>query len=93
VSHLTRVHVTPNDAVSGGLLFFKFLLDRPETFAPGVTARSLAFETDLYVDWKINENFAASFVTAFANPQTAARQAFDRTKNFGYGMVFLAYSY
>ena len=45
------------------------------------------------IDWKINENFTASFVTAFANPQTAARQAFDRTKNFGYGMVFLAYSY
>jgi hypothetical protein len=92
-SHLARVHVTPNDAVSGGLLFFKFLLDQPETFAPGVTASSLAFETDLYVDWKINDNFTASVVAAFANPQTAARQAFDRTKNFGYGMVFLAYSY
>ena len=93
LSHLARVHVTPNDAVSGGLLFFKFRLDQPQTFAPGVTASSLAFETDLYVDWKINKNFAASFVAAFANPQTAARQAFDRTKNFGYGMVFLAYSY
>ena len=93
LSHLVRVHVTPNDAVSGGLMFFKFLLDQPETFAPGVTATSLAFETDLYVDWKINRNFTASFVTAFANPQSAARQAFDRTKNFGYGMVFLAYSY
>ena len=93
VSHLARVHVTPNDAVSGGVQFFKFLLDQPETFAPGVTANSLAFETDLYVDWKINEHFVASFVTAFANPQTAARQAFDRTRNFAYGMVFLAYSY
>ena len=93
LSHLARVHVTPNDAVSGGLLFYKFLLDQPETFAPGVTASSLAFETDLYVDWKINGNFVASFVTAFANPQTAARQAFGRTRNFGYGMVFLAYSY
>jgi hypothetical protein len=79
--------------VGGGLLIFKFLLDQPETFAPGVTASSLAFETDLYVDWKINDNFTASVVAAFANPQTAARQAFDRTKNFGYGMVFLAYSY
>ena len=93
LSHMARVHVTPNDAVGGGLIFFKFLLDQPETFAPGVTANSLAFESDLYVDWKINKNFTASFVTAFGNPQTAARQAFDRTKNFGYGMVFLAYSY
>jgi hypothetical protein len=93
VSHLARVHVTPRDAVCGGLLFFKFLLDQPDTFAPGVTANSLAFETDLYIDWKINTNFAASFVAALANPQTAARQAFGRTRNFGYGMVFLAYSY
>jgi len=35
----------------------------------------------------------ASFVGAFANPQAAAQQAFGRTKNFAYGMVFLAYSY
>jgi hypothetical protein len=93
MTHMARVHVTPADSIGGGLIFFKFLLDRPETFAPGVTATGLAFESDLYVDWKINTNFTASFVTAFANPQTAARQAFDRTRNFGYGMVFLAYSY
>jgi hypothetical protein len=93
MTHLARVHVTPRDSISGGLLFFKYLLDQPETFAPGVTANSLAVEGDLYVDWKINGNFTLSVVTAFANPQTAARQAFDRSKNFGYGMVFLAYSF
>jgi len=87
------VHVTPNDAVGGGLLFFKYLLDQPETFAPGVTASSLAFESDLYVDWKVNKNFLLTAVAAFANPQTAARQAFNRTKHLAYGMVFLAYSY
>jgi hypothetical protein len=93
MTHLARVHVTPRDSISGGLLFFKYLIDQPETFAPGVTATSLAFESDLYVDWKINGNFTLSVVAAFANPQTAAREAFDRSRNFGYGMVFLAYSY
>ena len=58
-----------------------------------MTAKDLAFETDAYIDWKINTNFTASFVGAFANPQAAAQQAFGRTKNFAYGMVFLAYSY
>ena len=93
ISHQVRAHVTPSDALSGGLMLFKFALDQPATFARGVTATSLAFEADLYADWKINDNFAASFVLAFADPDEAAEQAFDRYNNFRYGMVFLAYSY
>jgi hypothetical protein len=93
ISHMARLHVAPASSVGAGLLFFKFLLDEPATFAPGVTDRNVAFEADLYVDWEINDNFTASFVTAFANPQTAATQGFGRTKNFAYGMVFIAYSY
>jgi len=92
-SHMARVHVTPSDTLSGGLILYKFRLDQPASFAPGVTDKNVAVEADLYSDWKINSNFTASFVLAFANPQTAAQQAFNRTKNFAYGMVFLAYSY
>jgi hypothetical protein len=92
-SHLLRAHITPVDAVSGGLMLFKFKLDQPASFAPGVTDNNLAFEMDAYADWKINKNFTASFIAALGNPQKAAQEAFDRTKNFAYGMVFLAYSY
>jgi hypothetical protein len=92
-SHQVRAHVSPNDAIGGGLIFYKFGLDQPASFAPGVTAHNLLFEVDAYSDWKINKAFTASFVIAFANPQTAAQQAFNRTQNFAYGMVFLAYSY
>jgi len=92
-SHLVRAHVTPNDVVSGGLLFYKFRLDQPASLAPGVTDRNLAFEMDAYVEWKINGNFTSNVVGAFAHPQAAAQQGFNRTKNFAYGMVFLAYSY
>lgn len=93
ISHVVRAHVAPSDAVSGGLIFYQFLLDRPATYAPGVTDNHLAFEADAYVDWKINKNFTASFTFAFADPQKAVQQASNRTKNFAYGMVFLAYSY
>jgi hypothetical protein len=93
VSNLVRVHVSPTDKVSGGLMFYKFTLDQPASLAPGVTSKDLAFESDAYVDWKVNKNFTASFVGAFANPGAAAEQAFGRTKNFAYGMVFLAYNY
>jgi hypothetical protein len=93
ISHMIRAHVAPNDAVSGGLMLFDFTLDQPTTFAPGVTASDLAFEADVYVDWQINDNFMASFVAAFANPRAAVQQAFDRTKNFAYGMIYIGYSY
>ena len=93
ISHLVRVHLEPAKSVGTGVFFYKFLLDQPATFAPGVTSKALAFETDWYTDWKINKNFTASFVAAYADPQDAVRQASGRTKSFVYGMVFLAYSY
>jgi len=93
ISHQVRAHVAPTDAVGAGLIFYKFLLDQPRTYSPRVTASDLMFEMDFYTDWKINKNFTASFVGAFGDPQTAAEQAFNRTKNFAYGMVFIAYSY
>ena len=93
VSHMVRAHAAPTAAIGTGLLFFTFTLDQPATFAEGVTDKHLAFEVDWYMDWKLNSNFTASFVAAFANPDTAVQQAFDRTKNFTYGLVYLAYSF
>ena len=93
ISHEVRIHVTPNDSLGTGLLFFQFTLDHPATYAPGVTADDLAFEVDWYADWKINKNFTASFVAAYADPGKAVQQAFDRTKNFTYGMVYVGYSF
>jgi hypothetical protein len=92
-SHLLRLHLTPTEALGTGLIGFKFLLDRPSAYAPGVTDRNLAIEIDWYADWKINEHFTANFVAAFANPQGAVQQAINRTDNFKFAMVFLAYSY
>ncbi len=93
ISNLARIHLTPSDKIGGGLMFYKFTLDQPGVLGPEVTSKDLAFEFDAYMDWKINANFTASFVGAFANPGTAADQAFNRTKNFSYGMVYVAYSY
>jgi hypothetical protein len=93
ISHLTSVTLTPTDSIGSGVMFYKFLLDHPASYAPGVTDRNVAFEVDGYTDWKINGNFTASFVAAFADPQKAVQQSSGRTQNFKYGMVFLAYSY
>jgi hypothetical protein len=93
ISHQIRVHATPNDAIGTGLIFYKFNLDQIGGFAPVVTSSSLATELDGYCDWKINSNFLASFVAALAWPGTAVEQAYGRTQNFVYGMIYVAYSY
>ena len=88
-----RLHLAPSEAIGTGLIFYKFLADKPTAFGPGVTSRDLAFEMDWYMDWKVNENFTLSFVGAYANPGKLVEQANERTKNFAYGMIYLAYSY
>jgi hypothetical protein len=93
ISSELRLHVTPSESVSGGLIYFDFTLDHPESFAPGVTSDKVAQELDAYLDWKLNGNFTASFVLAYATPDDAIQQGFGRTKDMSYGMVYLAYAY
>jgi hypothetical protein len=93
ISHQIRLHLTPSESLSGGLIGYVFRLDQPASFAPGVTSKDLATELDAYADWKVNSNFLVSFVAAFAHPQTAAEQGFDRTSDFTYGMIYVGYSY
>ncbi len=93
ISHLVRAHVSPSERIGAGLMFYRFSADVPASYGPGVTDTDLAFETDAYVDWKVNEAFTVSVVLAFANPGRAVQQATGRTKNFAYGMVYVAYAY
>jgi hypothetical protein len=70
-----------------------FRLPRPSTFGSGATSSNVAFEFDSYMDWKIRKHFTLSLIGAFANPEKAAQQAYKRTSNFFYGMVYIAYSF
>jgi hypothetical protein len=92
-SHLIRAHFTPNESISGGLLFFKFNLDHPRALGPDVTAADVATEIDLYTDWTLNDNFTISLVGAYADPGKAVQQYTGRTKNFTYGMVYVGYAF
>jgi hypothetical protein len=92
-SHLVRVHVSPNDDLGGGLMFYKFGFDQPTSVGPDVTATDAAFEIDAYTDWKVNQNFTVSFLGAYADPGKGVQQATGRTKNFAYGMVYVGYSF
>ena len=91
--HQIRVHVSPSDALGGGLMFFKFGFDQPRSVGPEVTATDAASEIDAYADWKLNENFTVSLLGAYADPGKAVQQATGRTKNFVYGMAYLGYGF
>ena len=93
ISHEVRLHTTPSASLGAGLIGFVFQLDRPDSFATGVTSKDVGNELDAYADWKLNGNFTVSFVAAYANPGEALAQGYQRTKNFTYGMVYVAYSY
>jgi hypothetical protein len=93
ISHRFRAHVAPSDAIGSGLMFFTFDLDQPGTYAAGVTDKALAYETNWYLDWKLTEHFTVSVVAAYATPRAAVQQAHGRTKDFAYGMAYVAYSY
>jgi hypothetical protein len=92
-SHLVRAHVAPTKSVGTGLLLFKFDLDHPTSFGPQVTASDAAIELDSYTDWKLNGNFTLSFIAALTNPGKAVQQYTGRTKEFAYGMVYVAYAF
>ncbi|HYB52905.1 MAG TPA: alginate export family protein, partial [Thermoanaerobaculia bacterium] len=93
ISHMVRAHFEPVDAVGTGVIVYDFLVDQPATFGPGVADRHAAVEADWYTDWKLNHNFQVSFILAVAAPGKAVEQATGRTKNFTYGMVYIAYSF
>lgn len=93
ISHQVRVHVTPSESLSGGLVGYDFILDQPTTFAPGVTSDEVAYELDAYLDWKINSNITASFVLAYAEPGDAVEEGLGRTESLKYGMVYVSYAY
>jgi len=92
-SHQIRVNVAPTDAVSGGLIAYHFDADQPRSYGTGVINRDLASEIDAYTDWKLNHAFTVSLLLAYADPGKAVQQATGRTKNFAYGMLYVAYGY
>jgi len=93
ISHQARIHISPTNKLGWGVMGYWFRVPRPSSFGSGATSSNVAFEFDTYADWKINKNFTLSLVGAFANPEKAVQQAYNRTDTFSYGMVYIAYSF
>jgi len=73
--------------------FYRFLLDKPAALGPTVTSNDVAFELDWYLDWKVTKQLTVSVVAAWASPGEAVAQAYGRTQDFWYSMLYGAYNY
>jgi hypothetical protein len=93
ISHQVRVHTSPTESLSTGLIYYNILLDKPAALGPGVTSDKAANELDWYADWAVNDNFMLSFVLAVADPGDAIQQSSGREDTFTYGMIYAAYSF
>lgn len=93
ISHQARLHLKPSGVLSTGLIGYIFQAEKLPDPSSGVTAKDIASELDLYADWQLNPNFLVSAVAAYAMPQDAVEQAYGRTDDFWYGMLYVAYSY
>lgn len=93
ISHQIRLHATPTESLSTGLIYYNFLFDNPAAAGEGVTSDKVGNELDWYADWAINDNFMLSLVLAVADPDEAIQQSSGRDDTFTYGMVYLAYSF
>ena len=63
ISHQLRVHCTPNENITTGLIFFDFQLDQPRFVRPA-SSDDVGLELDWYMDWSVNDHFTVSFVAA-----------------------------
>ena len=65
----------------------------PQSFGPEVTAKDVGVRDRRLHRLEMNDNFTVSLVGAFADPGKAVQQSTGRTKNFAYGMAYIAYSF
>ena len=91
-SQLVRAQFEPSDAVGGGLMFYKFTLDHPQAMGPSVTDKQAAHEIDAYADWKMN-TISREPPRRLCRSRQGCPAVLGRTKNFAYGMVYVAYSF
>lgn len=93
ISDQLLLRLEPGPRWDLGLIGWRFRLDEPGSFAGGVASDKLALEIDIYARWTISAHFALWGVIAQADPQEAVNEAFERTKAFRYGFLYLFYSF
>ena len=79
--------------IGGGLLFFKFRLDHPRSFGPGVTDKDVAFEIDALRRLEGERELHGQRRRRLRRSREG-RAAGDRPhQELPYGMVYVAYSF
>jgi hypothetical protein len=92
-SHMLRLTAQVRNELRLGVSLFDFTLDQPGSFESGVESRALAREIDFIVDWSPADYVNVTFVLAHARPGRALEEAFDRTSNFRYALIYVGLAF
>ena len=94
ISHLFRVHVDAERRPSAPACCSSSSSSiEPASYAPGVTEDDPGVRDQLVHGLEDQQELHRQLRRGLRRSGKAVQQAFDRTKNFTYGMVYLAYSF
>jgi len=92
ISHQARLHLTPSDAVSGGLMASpSWPTSRPRSAPTSPRKTSRSSWTVCRLEGELELHF--QLPRGDRPPQEAVIQGYDRSKNFIYGMFYITYAY
>jgi hypothetical protein len=90
-SHMVRLNFTPVEPISVNLFYYNFRLDDASAF--GVDSKDWANEYNLIVDWSVNDHLSFSFVGAYADPDSGAKEYTGGNDGWTSGMVYGSLSF
>jgi hypothetical protein len=91
-SHMVRAKVKPSESITMNFFYYKFYLDDPSSFSPGVTSDDFGDEVDLTFDWQATDRLYVIAVLATLNPSSAAEQWTGGDKDWRYGMLYVIFT-
>jgi hypothetical protein len=92
-SHMLKLKMQPNDAVTLNLIYFNFSYNDEKSADATLTSDEIADEYNLIVDWSVNDHLALSVVGGIATPGDAMKQATNSDDNWYYMMLFGSISF
>ena len=91
-SDMVRAKVQPTDTITMNLFYYKFYLDNPSSFAPGVTSDDFGDEVDLTFDWQATDRLYVIVVLAQLNPGNGAEQWTGGNQDWKYAMLNVSFT-
>jgi len=91
-THMLRAKMAPTEKLTLNLIYYKILLDQPESFAEGVTSDDFGDEVDFTADWAATDHLYFIGVLGLLAPGNAAKQWTGGNDDWKYLMLYVSYT-